>query len=109
MMKVFHIKQNDTAPAIGSDLLDAAKNAVDLTGATVRFNMRSEGGELVVDNQIAVVTNAVAGAVRYDWQPEDTAIPGICYAEFEVTYANGNVETFPNSSNIKVRVAPEVG
>jgi hypothetical protein len=36
-------------------------------------------------------------------------VPGICYAEFEVTYANGNVETFPNFSNIKVRVAPEVG
>ena len=38
----FYIKENDTRPAIIANLTDANDAAVNLTGATVKFNMRVE-------------------------------------------------------------------
>lgn len=108
-MTTFYIKQNDTAPAIrfalarGKDL-----EAADLTGATVVFNMKDQYGTLMVDAQPAVIEDAVNGVVRYDWQVGDTANSGNNYAEFEVRHGLGTIESFPNDTDIVVRIAPEI-
>lgn len=108
-MSTFYIKQNDTAPSIAALLKNPSGSAINLTGATVRFNMKSQSGTLLVDNATAVVVDESTGNVRYDWALGDTALAGNNYAEFEITYSDGGVETVPNDGYIRVKITPEVG
>lgn len=104
-MDVFTIKRGDTSPSLDY-LLDPA--TVDLTGATVRFSMRNSAGTLVLDRVTAsapVLT--VAPKVRYAWSGADTAVAGFYRAEFEVTYAGGAIETFPNFGAIGVLISAD--
>lgn len=91
----FVIKQGDTSPSLRATLKDAELNAIDLTGAVVIFHMKSVGGELKVSTQASILDQA-NGLVQYIWTPSDTNTVGTYYIEFEVTYADGSVETFPN-------------
>jgi uncharacterized protein YfaS (alpha-2-macroglobulin family) len=45
---------------------------------------------------LATIHDAPNGVVRYSWGTDDTDEAGRYRAEFEVTYADGSVETFPN-------------
>lgn len=104
----FYIKQNDTGPAIVATLQDANGNAINLTGAGVRFHMRSvSGGNPVVDAAATVVT-ALSGIVRYNWVAADTDTVGTYQAEFEVTYADASIETFPNDGYIAVQIIDDI-
>ena len=47
--------------------------------------------------------------VKYEWQPGDTDTEGFYDAEFEVTYSDGTVETFPNRGFITVIISPDLG
>jgi hypothetical protein len=105
MDDVFTIKRGDTAPAIRY-LLDPA--TVVLTGATVRFKMRARLRALALDGLAAVVTATGTPTVEYIWQPGDTAAAGLYEAEFQVTYSDGKIETFPNDGFIQVRVNQDV-
>jgi hypothetical protein len=103
----FSIKQNDTSPSLQATLKDASLNPIDLTGATVMFHMKSVGGTVKVDQQMTI-TDATGGVVQYDWQSGDTDTVGTYYVEFEVTYADSSVETFPNNGNRAVSVVREL-
>lgn len=104
---MFTIKQNDTSPAIEAALKTPTKQAVNLIGATVMFHMMDEGGRVLVANT-AVVVDDEAGLIRYDWRPGDTNAEGPCKAEFQVTYEDESVETFPNNGYIKIKITPEI-
>lgn len=92
----FYIKQSDTAPTISTTLTDGDDNAIDLTDASVRFHIAEpRGGRTIVDEQ-ATIANETEGQVRYTWDDADTSHAGRYRAEFEVTYDNDDVETFPN-------------
>ncbi len=106
-MATFSIKRNDTSPSLLTTLTDAAGTAVDLTGATVRFHMNDLAGTNVVDAAVTVVT-AASGIVRYDWDAADTAAAGLHRAEFEVTYSDSTVETFPNDGFLMVNVLEDL-
>ncbi len=101
----FFIKRNDTSPAFQATLKDADDTVVNLTGATVRFHLVTPTGTTVVDAAATVVT-ASAGLVRYAWATNgaDTASAGRYNAEFEVTYSDSTVETFPNYDYETVRI-----
>lgn len=103
----FSIKQNDTSPSLQATLKDSAQNPVDLTDAAVMFHMKSVDGAVKVDRQMTI-TNASGGVVQYDWQTGDTDTVGTYYVEFEVTYADASIETFPNNGNIAVSVVREL-
>lgn len=103
----FYIKQNDTQPRMLATLKDGDENVIDLTDATVRFHMRTVGGSVVTD-AAAVVVTAASGLVRYDWQAADTDTVGSYQAEFEVTYADGTIETFPNNGYIRVQIGDDI-
>ena len=104
----FYVKQNDTSPAMQATLQDADGNAVDLTGATVRFHMRAIGGTTVVVDAAATVVTAASGIVKYEWDAADTDTIGSYQAEFEVTYADSSVETFPNDGYIRVEIIDDI-
>ncbi len=105
MTRTFHIKRGDTAPSIRFALDPVT---TDLTGAVVRFQMRQRGGTLMIDADAIVVLPTGAPTVQYDWLADDTAQTGNYEAEFRVTYADGAVETFPNTGFLTVRIAEDV-
>lgn len=108
MAEDFYIKQGDTAPALRATLKDPAGTAVDLTGATVKFSLRTASGTVLVNKQSVTIVTAGSGVVEYAWQAGDTDTAGTLLAEFEVTYSDSTVETFPNDSYTRVIVARQI-
>jgi hypothetical protein len=106
-MMAFTIKQNDTSPSIQATLQNYNGTPINLVGATVRFHMKSFEGAIKVD-RVATVTSALNGVVTYFWQAGDTDTAGSYYAEFEVTYSDLAVETFPNNGSIAITITPEL-
>lgn len=104
----YYIKQNDTSPALQVTLKDGNKNAVDVTGATVRFTMKKNGVAKVSESSVTLTTPA-SGIVTYSWAAGDTDTPGDYEGEFEVTFSGGLIETYPNSDTpFKIRITPEL-
>lgn len=109
MAASFYIKQNDTAPSIEVVLTDSNGKARSMANASqVRFNMSTEGGTNVITGGIGSIVNASKGIVAYEWNTGDTENPGVHNAEFQITYVNGQIETFPNNGYIKVIVREEL-
>ena len=106
---MFYIKQNDTSPAIQKICLDSTDTAVNVTGATVRFLMRQVGSNTAKVTGVGAVVDGSAGIVKYQWVDGDTDTAGEFEGEFEVTYADTTIETFPNSTYIKIRITEEIG
>jgi len=107
MANSFTLKRGDTSPSI---IFSLAPTSVVLTGATARFSMRSRfTGAIKVNRAVAVVVTATGTpTVRYDWQSADSDTSGSYEAEFEITYAGGAVETFPNSGFIPVEISGDI-
>lgn len=103
----FSIKQNDTSPSILATLKDASSVPVNITAATVRLHMKSLDGSLKVDSNMTVI-NAAGGLVRYDWLAGDTDTVGTYKVEFQVTYTDSSIETFPNNGNEVINVVREL-
>jgi len=105
---IFTIKQDNTSPFIAATLKDANSNAVDLTGATVAFNMADVNDTTIVDGSAATIVDEDAGRVQYEWQTGDTANAGSFRAEFKVTYLGGKIETFPNNDYIIINIVSDL-
>lgn len=107
-MSIFYIKENDTVPSIRATLLNGSGDVIDLINATVNFHMRAIGGSSVIVDSAAIVVNAAGGLVQYDWDAADTADIGSYQAEFEVTYSDGTIETFPSAGYIRVEIIDDI-
>lgn len=107
MRETFYLKKGDNSPSLIYALTPAS---VVLTGATVRFNMRAaNGGAVKISRAAAVIVTATGTpTVQYNWQAADTDTAGFFDAEFEVTYAGGAVETFPNADFIRVSITGDI-
>jgi|SRR2546423_1145418 len=81
------LKRGDTK-AIFTDNL-----GVDLTGSTVKFQMRGDG--ILVRQNATIVSPATSGQVSYQVVATDVQIPGQYRQEWEVTFADGSIQTFP--------------
>ena len=106
-MRSFHIKRGDTSPSLVYALSPAS---VVLTGASVVFSLRNRATGTVVVSRAAAVVEIATGTptIRYDWPAGDTDAAGIYDAEFEVTYSDLSVETFPNASNITIVITEDI-
>ena len=109
MEDTFYVKRGDTSPALRYALTPAS---VVLTGATVRFKMRARrprGGAVLIDAVAVVVTATGTPTVEYSaWQPTDFDSANLFEGEFEVTYADGKVETFPNDGFIPIKATEDI-
>ena len=110
--ETFYIKQNDTASFITRDLKDAFGSPVNVTGASVVFSMRVKpAGTMKITRQPSVVVTAGTGRVRYEWASDgsDTNTADEYEGEFQVTYGNGKIQTFPNDGHIPIVITDDVG
>lgn len=98
----FYIKQGDTSPSFEVTLLDANRDPVDLTGATVQFRMSTRAGVAPVVDAAASVIDAAAGRVAYNWVAGDTDTVGTYLAEFVIT--DPYQETFPNGRYLTAQI-----
>ncbi len=109
MAASFYIKQNDTAPSIEAGLTDSNGRTKSMANASaVVFHMKDENGNVLIQDGVGTIKSPAKGIVAYEWQTGDTANTGIHSAEFQVTYNNGQIETFPNTGYIKVIVKDEL-
>ena len=104
----FYIKQNDTVPSIRATLQNGNGDPVDLINATVRFHMRAIGANNTTVDAAAVVVSAADGIVQYNWIADDTDTIGSYQAEFEVTYHDSTVETFPNDGYVRIEIIDDI-
>ena len=104
----FFIKQNDTAPILQADLKDANNTAVDVTGATITFKMRPVSSTTATINSSATIIDGEAGSVKYEWVSGDTATAGSYFAEFQVVFSGGRIETFPNGDYIQITILDDI-
>ena len=97
--------QGDTAPDITAILHeeDDATAVLDLTGASVRFQMRKSDDRRYRVNAAATVTDAVNGRVSYSWGANDLAQSGTFIVQWEVTYPGGRVQTTVGEVEVTVR------
>lgn len=103
-----YIKRNDTTNALQATLQDADGVAVNLTGATVKFKMRLASSRVTKVDASATIVTAASGIVKYTWQTGDTDTAGNYEGEFEVTYTDNTIQTFPNDSYIKIQIKEDV-
>lgn len=100
----FYIWRNDTSPALLVVAKDDNENVIDISGSSVQFKMWDENGALLVDSSGTVV-DGVNGEMKYEWASRDTDYPqGIYDGQFKVTFSGGELESFPNTRTIKIKI-----
>lgn len=112
------LKTGDTAPAIRQVLVDGSGNPANLEGATVKFFMRKLtrpgeaepdviGGDAVLD-QVDDGGDGTRGKVHYNFEAGALAAGGY-RGEWQVTFASGAIETFPNNGYVHIAVVADLG
>jgi len=97
----------DDAPSLVGALTNTDGTPFDLTGTTVRLQMR-----LLTDRRWAVDATAditgdpTAGTVQYDWAVDDLAVPGDYESRWQVTYTSGGEVTHTVPANTITVEAP---
>ena len=106
----FLIKQNDTSPSLEGICRDGRRRPVDLTGATVVFNMRSlPGGAVKVNGgTMGAVGLATRGRQKYSWAAGDVDTAGTFEGEVQATFSNGVIRTFPPDGYITIEITDDI-
>jgi hypothetical protein len=94
----------DTAPDITATITHETTGLpVDLTDASVRFQMRRRDDRRFTVNQAATLVDAPNGLVRYSWATNDLSVPGDYDIQWEVTYPGGRIQTTAAIESITIR------
>jgi hypothetical protein len=97
--------QGDTAPDITAVIHaeDDPQTILDLTGATVRYQMRKKDDHRYTVNAAATIVSEDDGMVSYSWGPNDLAQAGTYLVQWEVTHPGGRIQTTAPEVEITVR------
>ena len=97
--------QADTAPTVLATLHDQTNpsQVLDLTGASVKFQMRGANDRYYRVNAACLVTNALGGQVSYTWGATDLSVAGDYIVQFEVTFPSGKIQTTADPIPVTVR------
>lgn len=103
-MALHEIKRNDTRPYFPATLVFDNGSVAPITGASIRFIARRRSdGQTKIDGA-AVITDDAAGEVEYRFTTTDTDEAGAFDCEWEVTYADFTVQTFPTRGFDRLKV-----
>lgn len=111
----FIIKQNDKRPYLTFQFFQAdGTTPLDVSSATeINFVMRLTAGGAANPTKIksaCVMTNAIQGIGEYRWGgEEDTADAGMFEYEFEITWANGDIQTIPADGYFTLQIIDDLG
>jgi len=110
MIDEFFIKRNDRRETLERILKGSTGAIVDISGAAVKFIMRETLTGVIKINSVATIVGAgTDGHVRYSWAAGDTDTAGLYDAEWQVTFADGTPQTFPNDGYLVVHILPDAG
>lgn len=100
----FTIKQGARKPYLLLQLLDDDGEPVDLTTASsATLVMEPHGGGTAVSKVMTFFSRSL-GKVQYAWQSADTATAGAWDCEVDLTWSDGEVETYPTSGSLLIVV-----
>lgn len=105
-MPDFYIKQGNERPVISSQLSDSAGTILNLTNATVAFQMWRKGATTFKVNTAATIVTppGTDGEVTYTFTDADTDTPGRYLGHWVVTFQGGAPETHPGDGYIIVEI-----
>lgn len=96
--------QGDTAPDISAVLHEENGTApIDLTGATVAFQMRKPDDRRYTVNAQAEIEDEEAGQVKYAWGPNDLSVVGDYQVQWQITFGDGRIQTTKTPITLEVR------
>lgn len=78
-----------------TDTITSDGVAVNLTGCTVKFQMRAVGSTTLKVDTAATVVSAPAGTVQYDWAAADVNAVGYYVGWWHVTLSGGTLQDTP--------------
>lgn len=109
MVDVLTIKRGDSIPSFRiTNIQDSAGNdLVFAAGDSGLITMTRVGGDITIDAQ-PVVLDVGSNSLTYDWQAGNTDVAGEFRAEVEITFANGDIGTWPNDSFYYVRITDDL-
>ncbi len=94
----------DTGPTITGVISNSETlEPEDLTGASVKFQMRRAADRRLMIDKEAAIDTAASGEVHYSLGPNDTAIPGDYVLEWQVTYPDGRKQTTATLHELTIR------
>lgn len=97
---------NSTAPSLEIDV-KRGNYPIDLTGATVYFQMLLSGQTtLALNNQCVILAPPISGQVRYDWRPGDLSKKGNYLCNLYIVYGNGTTENTETTNLYVVDTIP---
>lgn len=107
----YSVKAGDAGKRITATVTDADGSPTTIAGASVRFLMAS--ARTGTQKVAAAAENyedgaGTTGQVRYQWQADDLDAPDLYLAEWEITYAGGEIETFPSEGYSAVLVTGDL-
>ena len=100
----FVIRQGDTAPTLTYTCTDISGNALNLTGATVQFVMRTITSSTPSIQASATIVSATAGTVSFTFTAAQTATAGQFMGTFVVTYSGGGIQTAPADGYLSINI-----
>lgn len=109
-MPDFYIGQGDTASPLIDVLRDADGNPVNIQGANVAAKIVPlRGGAAIVDRaasneQVGDGSDGSRGKVELEWNAGETDDGGSFLGQWIVTYAGGDVQTFPNTGFLLIEI-----
>ena len=112
------MKRGDTRPDVLLTPLDGNGNVVNMVDAPLgplvskTFHLADAAGTVVLEGNATVEGAGPVNRLRYRWgtgsATETEALRGEYRGEFEVTYADGGRETFPNGRDLKIVFGEDV-
>jgi len=101
----FVTKKGDEEPPLEATLEDANGNPKDLTNANgVQFHMKDPTADTAKVDKAASIDDGSNGKVSYSFDAEDVDTTGEFEAEFEVTWADDDTETFPKDGYLNLKI-----
>lgn len=95
-------KTGDTAAAQNVQLLDRNRDAVELTGATVVMQVKDH--DSAISCEIIDAADGTVSPGRGGLEPDSNKTSKAFLAEFEVTFSDGSIQTYPERDYIEVEV-----
>lgn len=112
----FTIKRGDTASRIQATVENAGGTAVSIQNANILLKLAPIAGGTLTLSAAAVIdqvgdgsgTAGAMGQLHYSWGTADTAAAGLYCGEWEVTFASGAIQTFPNADPFLVAITEDI-